>query len=70
MPVLFDMSPKSIVVFCTDCPSRDVVTTLDAAHHWARDHVYGVHPGDSGDRDRDKISARLRRVAKAAASGG
>lgn len=61
MAILFDISARSIVVHCTDCPARDIVTSVPAAERWGREHAISAHSGDRTARA--ALDQRRRRAA-------
>jgi len=62
MAVLFDSTPRSIVVFCTDCVfwSEIVTTGPRTAERIAREHGMDVHPGEGTLDTLDKRNQRAR----------
>lgn len=64
MAIRLDLSPSSVVVYCSDCPWwADVTTTRMSAHTAAGGHEAQCHPGertaqDNRDQYRDRHTAR------------
>jgi hypothetical protein len=52
MTIKLDLSPSTVVVWCTECPwFQDLTTARVAAHNLAVDHEVEAHPESRRARD-------------------